>query len=501
MRGKSKECQRCSRGLAARPRGLADEFLRDRSRKLFEWETHVTLTASSARAMVEAEADEARRASLKTTADVTDAARLRPRMTSTAAAAVDAWAAEYGPADELKVTVLVTWDGDATTVGCHVAPLPPLPAPPVRVEVRGAPRALRRQRTRAGLRSAAARGADARQQRRRRQRAAPRLRRRRDPRGLADEFLRDRAGGRWQAASHPAAPPATACSRGRCAACCSRCASARASRWCSRRRSSPTPRAGEGAMISSTSRLLLPVDELYVPQPGACAEETDRVRRFGNGDGSLAARLRALVAEEVEAHSSALREAAAVLREGVLGPTAGLSRALNGSLQTRRHFVADVVAVSYLQNGCASSHGGWMNSSGESMPAALPAQRASHSSMAKVDPTTLVGRRSMPSARLRYRSASRAQRRQHGCALSATTSTSRRGMTIRIFPHTAVARPSTRYPHSSGTATPPAGRRIGGTFSAEHRRRESPPRCLLRPCVGGSQAAGWETRMVAPQKT
>ena len=64
----------------------------------------------------------------------------------------------------------------------------------------------------------------------------------------------------------------------------------------------------EGAMISSTSRLLLPVDELYVPQPGACAEEADRVRRFDNGDGSLAARLRALVAEEVEAHSSALRE-------------------------------------------------------------------------------------------------------------------------------------------------------------------------------------------------
>merc|ERR1719327_2355861 len=89
--------------------------------------------------MVEAEADEARRASLlKTTADVTDAAQLRPRMTSTAAAAVDAWAAEYGPADELKVTVLVTWDGAATSVGCHVPPLPP---PPVKVEVRGAPRA------------------------------------------------------------------------------------------------------------------------------------------------------------------------------------------------------------------------------------------------------------------------------------------------------------------------------------------------------------------------
>jgi len=51
----------------------------------------------------------------------------------------------------------------------------------------------------------------------------------------------------------------------------------------------------EGAMISSTSRLLLPIDELYVPKEGKVSEETDKVRAFDNGAGSLAARLRDLV--------------------------------------------------------------------------------------------------------------------------------------------------------------------------------------------------------------
>ena len=279
-----------------------------RAQRLFEWETHVTRTASSARAMVEAEADEARRASLlKTTADVTDAARLRPRMTSTAAAAVDAWAAEYGPADELKVTVLVTWDGDTTTVGCHVAPLPPLPAPPVRVEVRGAPRANAAAKDsswvaeRAPL-EALMRGSNV---------------------GDVNELLLVSDDGAILEGSQTnffAIEPAGAgkpshvrtagdgvlegtvrrlllevCEREGIPVVLTPPQLADAARW-------------EGAMISSTSRLLLPVDELYVPQPGACAEEADRVRRFDNGDGSLAARLRALVAEEVEAHSSALRE-------------------------------------------------------------------------------------------------------------------------------------------------------------------------------------------------
>jgi len=46
------------------------------------------------------------------------------------------------------------------------------------------------------------------------------------------------------------------------------------------------------------------VDELYVPPDGKPSGEADRVAVFANGPGSLAARLQALVAAEVEAHST-----------------------------------------------------------------------------------------------------------------------------------------------------------------------------------------------------
>jgi len=46
------------------------------------------------------------------------------------------------------------------------------------------------------------------------------------------------------------------------------------------------------------------VDELYVPPDGEPSGEADRVAVFANGPGSLAARLQALVAAEVEAHST-----------------------------------------------------------------------------------------------------------------------------------------------------------------------------------------------------
>ena len=62
----------------------------------------------------------------------------------------------HGDESELKVTVLVTWDqitavspdpsGDdglcSGSISCHIAPLPPLPSFPVKVEVRGSPRAM-----------------------------------------------------------------------------------------------------------------------------------------------------------------------------------------------------------------------------------------------------------------------------------------------------------------------------------------------------------------------
>ena len=62
----------------------------------------------------------------------------------------------------------------------------------------------------------------------------------------------------------------------------------------------------EGCLLSSTSRLLLPVDELYRPAEGAATTRGELVRAFDNAPGSLAERLRELVAAEVAAHSEAV---------------------------------------------------------------------------------------------------------------------------------------------------------------------------------------------------
>ena len=114
------------------------------ARRLFEWESHVSRTASSVAGMLDG-------ASAAPHLDVlTRPEALRPRLDATVAAAVREYTARHGQEGELKVTVLVTWDRHAAaptgsddpvgSIACHVAPLPPLPSPPVRVEVRGAPR-------------------------------------------------------------------------------------------------------------------------------------------------------------------------------------------------------------------------------------------------------------------------------------------------------------------------------------------------------------------------
>ena len=127
--------------------------------RLFEWDTHVERTASSAASMI-GEADTLGGAAASALLDqVGTADALRPRLDATVRAAVRSFASEADPAasDELKLTVLVSWspddagvgggasgyaaDGSATArVSCHVAPMPALPSAPVRVEVRGSAR-------------------------------------------------------------------------------------------------------------------------------------------------------------------------------------------------------------------------------------------------------------------------------------------------------------------------------------------------------------------------
>ncbi len=147
---------------------------------MFELGFHIDRLASSARLMMEADAQAAAAAAGSASggpppslppaaAAVANPAQLRPRVLAALRAAVRGYRASTGDASgELKLTVLVTWpggtehevaedglhaadDSEAPPPGCtpaaaaadifvHVSPLPPRPAPPVRVVMRGAPR-------------------------------------------------------------------------------------------------------------------------------------------------------------------------------------------------------------------------------------------------------------------------------------------------------------------------------------------------------------------------
>jgi len=269
---------------------------------------HVQRTADSAAAMLQGvpNAD-------AILAQVGSAESLRPRLDATVGSAVRAYLASNGgdEATELKVTVLVTWTAadaaegsgcdaaSTSSVSCHVAPLPPIPSPPVRVEVRGAPRqnAAAKDSTwvtdRAPLEELMRRG------------WAP----------FNELLLVSDAGellegsqtnffavqdGQLVTASEGILEGTVrrllleVCEREGIPVVLQPPKLADASKW-------------EGALISSTSRLMLPIDELYLPREGEASLQADRIAAFDNGPGSLAARLKAMVQAEVEAHSTEIR--------------------------------------------------------------------------------------------------------------------------------------------------------------------------------------------------
>jgi len=63
----------------------------------------------------------------------------------------------------------------------------------------------------------------------------------------------------------------------------------------------------EAALISSTSRLLLPIDEIYTPKEDKPSEQSDLLRRFNRNTSALATRLCELVKCEIEAQSFLIR--------------------------------------------------------------------------------------------------------------------------------------------------------------------------------------------------
>ena len=106
--------------------------------RIFEWSAHVARTASTAAAMLGSiDTGSAQVVQCVGTADA-----LRPKLDKNVAAAVAAYRSHHAKKKdcELRITVLVTWESAAVEIAAHVAPLPPVPAPPVRVEVRGSAR-------------------------------------------------------------------------------------------------------------------------------------------------------------------------------------------------------------------------------------------------------------------------------------------------------------------------------------------------------------------------
>ena len=276
-----------------------------RGRRLFEWETHVGRTALSVAGMLTSEVEQGAAAAplLET---LTKPEVLRPRLDATVAAAVHEYMATHGEDGELKVTVLVTWDRTAVptdgngvvgSIACHIAPLPPLPSPPVRVEVRGAPRA-----------NAAAKDSSWVSER------APleELMRGSAVGAVNELLLADDDGALLEGsqtnffalvdgAVHTAGDGILAgtvrrlllevCEREGIPVKLTPPKLADAQKW-------------EGALISSTSRLALPIDELYVPKEGKPSEAADCLIKFETGEGSLARRLQVMVTSEVESHST-----------------------------------------------------------------------------------------------------------------------------------------------------------------------------------------------------
>lgn len=138
---------------------------------VFELSFHIKRLADSAALMMQADAagTAGEGGAAATAKDAMDVGQLRPRLLASLRAAVQAYRAAAGEADgELRLTVLLTWAGcqqaqqgpggaasnggppdaassagSATAVAdifVHVGPLPPRAQPPVRVVMRGSPR-------------------------------------------------------------------------------------------------------------------------------------------------------------------------------------------------------------------------------------------------------------------------------------------------------------------------------------------------------------------------
>ncbi|KAL1520678.1 hypothetical protein AB1Y20_022247 [Prymnesium parvum] len=276
------------------------------ARRIFDWTTHIERTAASAAAMIRdaqsptSPPPEMQPALLE---QLGQPEQLRPRLEATVSAAVHKYCQAFGEEDELKLTILVSWASTAAragrelgTIACHVQPLPPLPTPPIRVEVRFAPRSNARVKDSTWVAA----------------RAPLEALKRPDFNELllADEndallegsqtnFFAIQDGVLYTAGEGVLAGTVRrlvleVCEREGIPVELSPPNIKMAHKW-------------EAALISSTSRLLLPIDEIYTPKEDKPSEQSDLLRRFNRNTSALATRLCELVKCEIEAQSFLIR--------------------------------------------------------------------------------------------------------------------------------------------------------------------------------------------------
>lgn len=146
--------------LLASPRGAYTTARTVGGSSVFELTHHVDRLARSVQLMMEADCLEGKPHAVHLRAKyahLADPARLRPLVVASLQAAMaefrkrepsgsstpassEAAAPPSSHPSELKLTVLVTWEEQGDDVYAHVGQLPPRPVPPVKVQVRGTPR-------------------------------------------------------------------------------------------------------------------------------------------------------------------------------------------------------------------------------------------------------------------------------------------------------------------------------------------------------------------------
>ena len=287
------------------------------AKRIFEWEAHVERTANSLASMMEKESKESSNHS-KLSSKLSDPLVLRKRLDAAVEEAVQLHLQNNGASpsqqQELKITVLVGWEGgaqetsndaagDSGWVACHVTGLPQIPSKPVRVEIRGSPRDNALAKDSAWVSDRAPLEA---------------LMQSASCGGPVNELLLANEQGQllegsqtnfyavidgavWTAGEGILEGTV----RGLLLDVC-------------QKEGIPvileppnldTLESWEGALISSTSRLALPIDQLYVPSEGLPSDKNDLKKEFDNESSlSIAAKLQRLVSLEVEARSTPIGE-------------------------------------------------------------------------------------------------------------------------------------------------------------------------------------------------